>query len=330
MDRTLLASVLFADIINYSSQSVDIQISWKDFFNRSLTAALRPVKVDNRVILDTGDGAAVCFLAAPEIAVRCAIALQRDFAHALTHDKDAPRIRLGINLGPVRLMHDLNGNLNVLGDGINVGQRIMSFAGVNQILVSRSYFEVVAWISDDFKRLFHSEAVHHDKHQREHIVYSVGTAPAPATPPPPPPAVRLQPSVLEAVEHCLAKYAGPIAPHMIHEALGQITTADQLCSLLAQKAVPVSDRAVFLKRCHEALAPELWPVSMTPIPARQGFDTAFLDELKSALAQYVGPLSRVMVDRAVTRAASRDELYRLVAEGINSEKDRKAFLSSRV
>ena len=37
-------------------------------------------------------------------------------------------VRLGVNLGPVRLVKDLNGQMNIIGDGINVAQRVMSFS----------------------------------------------------------------------------------------------------------------------------------------------------------------------------------------------------------
>jgi class 3 adenylate cyclase len=43
-------------------------------------------------------------------------------------------VRMGINLGPVKLVQDINGRTNALGDGINAGQRVMSFAADNQIL----------------------------------------------------------------------------------------------------------------------------------------------------------------------------------------------------
>ena len=61
---------------------------------------------------------------------------------------------MGINLGPVRLVKDLNGQTNILGDGINVGQRVMSFADPGQLLVSRSFYEVVSRLSDEYENLF--------------------------------------------------------------------------------------------------------------------------------------------------------------------------------
>jgi hypothetical protein len=83
------------------------------------------------------------------------------------------RVRIGINLGPVKLVRDINGAPNAIGDGMNAGQRIMSFAGENQILVSQSYFEVVSRLSDDYKNLFTLKGVERDKHIREHTVYDL-------------------------------------------------------------------------------------------------------------------------------------------------------------
>jgi Tfp pilus assembly protein PilF len=68
---------------------------------------------------------------------------------------------------------DLNGSLNAIGEGINTGQRIMSFALENQILVSQAYFEVVSCLSDDYKALFQLRGVETDKHVREHTVYTL-------------------------------------------------------------------------------------------------------------------------------------------------------------
>jgi hypothetical protein len=66
--------------------------------------------------------------------------------------------------------------LNALGDGINVAQRVMSFAAPNQVLVSQSYFEVVSRMSDDYKGLFRYDSVRKDKHIREHVVYELSPA----------------------------------------------------------------------------------------------------------------------------------------------------------
>jgi hypothetical protein len=61
----------------------------------------------------------------------------------------------------------------MLGDGINVAQRVMSFSAPGQVLVSRSYYEVVSRLSDEYFKLFHYEGPRTDKHVREHEVYAV-------------------------------------------------------------------------------------------------------------------------------------------------------------
>jgi class 3 adenylate cyclase len=168
--RTLVCSVLFLDIVEYSKKPVADQLHLKQAFNQVLSAALDGVPSRDRIILDTGDGAAVTFMGDPEDALFAAMGV-RDAAGALP-------VRLGVNLGPVRLVKDLNGQMNIIGDGINVAQRVMSFSTPGQLLVSRSFYEVVSCLSRDYLKLFHHEGSRTDKHVREHEVYSVvGGAP---------------------------------------------------------------------------------------------------------------------------------------------------------
>ena len=169
--RTLVCSVLFLDIVEYSKKPVAEQLELKQAFNRALATALEQVPQRDRIILDTGDGAAVTFMGDPEDALFAALAVRNMAA-------EVP-VRLGVNLGPVRLVKDLNGQMNIIGDGINVAQRVMSFSRPGQLLVSRSFYEVVSCLSRDYLNLFRHEGSRTDKHVREHEVYSVvGGAPA--------------------------------------------------------------------------------------------------------------------------------------------------------
>ena len=165
--RTLVTSVLFLDIVGYSKKSVAEQMSVKQVFNESLAKSLKPIPGAERVILDTGDGAAVTFLGNPEDAL---------FAGLILQQSSALPVRMGINLGPVRVVKDLNGQTNILGDGINVGQRVMSFADPGQLLVSRSFYEVVSRLSDEYDNLFTHVGERKDKHVRAHEVYSVNVS----------------------------------------------------------------------------------------------------------------------------------------------------------
>ena len=170
--RTLVCSVLFLDIADYSQKPVAEQLQLKQAFNQALAVALEQVAARDRVILDTGDGAAITFMGDPEDALLASMAM-RDLSAKVP-------VRLGVNLGPVRLVKDLNGQMNIIGDGINVAQRVMSFSRPGQLLVSRSFYEVVSCLSRDYANLFRHEGSRTDKHVRAHEVYAVvGATPTP-------------------------------------------------------------------------------------------------------------------------------------------------------
>lgn len=177
-NRTFICSVLFFDIAEYSQRSVAEQIRLKERFNKVLTEAISGVPTDDRIILDTGDGAAVSFLGDPEDAMFASLSLRDAVAGQDTTGGPPLQIRVGINLGPVRLVKDINGQPNIIGDGINVAQRVMSFAEPGQILVSRSYYDVMVRLSEDYSQLFHYQGAKTDKHVREHEVYAISTAPS--------------------------------------------------------------------------------------------------------------------------------------------------------
>jgi len=169
--RTLVCSIVFLDIVEYSAKPVAEQLLLKQAFNKLLSSALENVAPRDRVVLDTGDGAGITFLGDPEDALFVAMSLR---AAARAESSGAIAVRIGINLGPVRLVKDINGQMNIIGDGINVAQRVMTFAQAGQLLVSRSFYEVVSCLSLDYASLFSYVGARTDKHVREHEVYSVG------------------------------------------------------------------------------------------------------------------------------------------------------------
>jgi class 3 adenylate cyclase len=163
--RTLVCSVLFIDIVAYSKRTVAEQFEVKRRFNGMVAGALELLKRRDRVIMDTGDGVAIVFLGDPEDALVVGVVLREHMAKL--------PMRMGINLGPVKLISDLNDQVNVIGDGINVAQRIMSFAEEGQLLVSASYHDVVSRQSAEYANLFVREGRRQDKHERGYDVFSV-------------------------------------------------------------------------------------------------------------------------------------------------------------
>lgn len=173
-NKTIMCSVLFLDIVEYSKKSVTGQISLKDRFNSYLSAAISSVPITDRIILDTGDGAAINFLGDVEDALKAALSLRESMLNEDASIDPPLLVRAGINLGPVRLVRDINGQPNIVGDGINVAQRVMGFADVGQILVSRSYYDAVSRLSPQYAGMFHFQGSRTDKHVREHEVYAIG------------------------------------------------------------------------------------------------------------------------------------------------------------
>jgi class 3 adenylate cyclase len=182
-NRTFICSVVFIDLVGYSKKPVTEQIRLKTSLTNNLSEAIKDIPVNDRIILDTGDGAAISFLGDPEdalfvtLSLREAIVRDNTAATAATTGGDASGddlVRMGINLGPVKLVKDINGHPNIIGDGINVAQRIMSFARPGQIVVSRSYYDVVSNLAGEYAKLFSYEGSRTDKHVREHEIYVVG------------------------------------------------------------------------------------------------------------------------------------------------------------
>ena len=57
--RTLVCSIVFLDIVEYSTKPVAEQLLLKQAFNKLLSTSLENVPARDRVVLDTGDGAGI-------------------------------------------------------------------------------------------------------------------------------------------------------------------------------------------------------------------------------------------------------------------------------
>jgi hypothetical protein len=82
----------------------------------------------------SGDGVALLFFADVAGPADCA----REISVKLGSDPSL-RLRMGIHSGLVQRQPDISGRENVVGEGINTAQRVMSLAGEGQILVTAQY-----------------------------------------------------------------------------------------------------------------------------------------------------------------------------------------------
>jgi hypothetical protein len=289
--RTVICSIVFMDIVGFSKTLVPDQMAMKALLNGLVRRAVADISESERIVIDTGDGVALCFMGDPEDALFVATAVN-DAVRKGAADAPTTTLRTGINLGPVKTVVDLNGQANVLGDGINVAERIMSFAGDNEILISRSYYEVVSCLNERYAKLFHYIGMKKDKHIREHQLYALGA---------------LNLSQLEAVcgpakpaAQAVAAEAAPAARAHGGEAAGEEAGAVAFGADAAGQAA-----------AEEAgLLPE-------PLLAAEA----------QRLANLIGPLAKVIVARAAQSADSREKFYQTISSAIPDRADRASFLA---
>lgn len=170
--RTWLSCVAFLDVVGFSKRTIAEQLEIKQNLDATIRDQLAGTNHDEYILLDRGDGVAVCYLGEPETAFFFAIDLRNALA-AQNGKRPAYDIRIGINLGPIKIIQDVNGDRAPVGDGINCAARVMDFAAANEILVSRSFYDVIGCQSQDYADLFSYLGMRADKHVRKFELFAV-------------------------------------------------------------------------------------------------------------------------------------------------------------
>ncbi len=282
--RNLLACVAFLDLVAWSALSVDEQVAAKGQLNELLVRVLQGVPRERYLAVCTGDGAALCFLGDPEEALDCMLLLRDLIAR---RPGGGLPLRIGLDLGPVRVVSVRNERVNVLGDGINVAQRVMSFAQSRELLVSGALHACLAPISEHRARQFRFLGQRQDKHGRVHELYTV-SAP-----------VRDSAEV-STQENDLPRTM-PLPPPL---------------SVREREAIWDSQRP-------SAGSGAAW--STPPGTGGGPFPPEVLAELDVLLSQQLGPMARVLVRQQAKRARDLGQLLESLAGHIDSTSAREQF-----
>ena len=307
-DKPFIASILFLDIVGYSKHSVEHQHDIKQHFTELLSAVIEPLPEKERIAIDTGDGAAICFLAHPEVAL-----IPMGY-----------QLCMGINIGPVRVVTDINRQRNVIGDGINAAQRVLGFATPGQILVSSAFHDIVAFLTTDHMKMFHAVGVRPDKHGREHNVYEVvegfeiqtllditdgqqevaaeaGVVDAREVPEP----AGIPEASLQAIATQYAKYVGPIANVMVQKGVSKASGAEGLCAFLGDMIDDAADRRAFRDYFFSVVGggsegagnEKQAPVEPVDTSGGQAISSAHLVTIEAMLTEQIGPIASVVIKR---------------------------------
>jgi eukaryotic-like serine/threonine-protein kinase len=136
-------------------------------------------------------------------------------------------------------------------------------------------------------------------------------------------------AVLATIERKLVRYLGPIAGVVLKSALRPGATIEALCNSLAANIPEPKER----ERFRAETLSELQRASATmtqsgtgQAPAANTFSAMELERVEKELAQYLGPIARVLVRRAAAQAHSTRELWHLVSHHIERDDERSNFL----
>ncbi len=244
--RTWLVSVLFLDIVGYSKVPVDKQMIIKQHFIACVANNVQNLDTSECIELDTGDGCAICYLGDPEKLYPVATKLRQQFANLEESPELSYAVRLGLNLGPVKVVDGISGERNCVGAGINDAQRIMDFAEANQLLVSKSYYDVVSNMSSHYAVELNSAGAHVDKHDKIHEVFALETTEStPNSPQVTLSGFELEDAIRQRLTSEYAKYVGANeAENSIQQMQSRATSVSELCQLLAN-ALGEDDRYHF-------------------------------------------------------------------------------------
>ena len=350
-NRTWLCSIVFMDIVSYTTHPLAEQIALKNRFSEIVqTTARQYFSEPDLFVVDAGDGGALCYLGDPEDMLFCA----RDLMQGFRREKNPVLpVRIGINLGPVKLHTNVAGQPNPIGDGINVAQRVMSFAGAGEVLVSRSFYEVVGCLSEEYSCLFEHIGERADKHVRKHDLYRVrgdgekdqrpqlsvvGGEPAPVSEASGAPAVAAtlpaSPCILQKeMEKMVVGYLGPVGKVLVRRVFREADSGESAIRTLAGHVPNEVERQRFVARAESLLLKmhDQFPRKPAEGPAGAGaqrsvWSDAELDSVAEHLLEYIGPMARLLVQRTAGQCRDLATLYQTLAGFIPNESQKGRFL----
>jgi eukaryotic-like serine/threonine-protein kinase len=162
-------------------------------------------------------------------------------------------------------------------------------------------------------------------------VVSSQKAPADARPGTEP---RLDADTLQALEHKLTNHVGPIARILVRTTAGRSRSIADLCSQLALTIADGAEREQFRREVDHLIRARAPAIDGAAPPAGRTtrgdrLPEYELERVQEVLAQYVGPIARVLVRRATADASSLEALWLSLSNHIDSPAERAAFLRQR-
>jgi hypothetical protein len=146
-------------------------------------------------------------------------------------------------------------------------------------------------------------------------------------------------AAIETIENDLTHFIGPVAKVVVSRAMQKATDLESLCAAVARSIPFDADRRYFLTRVN-ILGPSR-PLSIvnggkmakpSSGSAREYPDPlavdANLDEIEQSLAYHIGPITKVILKRAMAQNLAREDFCEYLATHIDGEDERRQFLAT--
>jgi eukaryotic-like serine/threonine-protein kinase len=162
----------------------------------------------------------------------------------------------------------------------------------------------------------------------------------PGTPSQPlaPRTAALDARVLAAIEAQLVPQLGPVARLVVRDAARRHTSVSALVACIAAEALDAGEREAFIA-ATKALLPaaprtapsaQVAPVTSLPVLGTTPMGSGVAEQAQRVLAQHIGPIAGLMVQRALKGATSREQFFAALADQADqadSEIDRKQLIA---
>jgi hypothetical protein len=350
--QTWLYSVVRVGIVDHHRLPAAQQVASRSWLTMLVDAATAGVLEEYRAFVKATDGIAVCIADDPEEALSAVLELRERLRAVSTPGLDPLRLRIGISLGPVRMMAGPGGRLTPTGDGLRQAEHLMELAAPGQILASRSFQDVIACLSQAHAHLFRDLGTRRDERAaREVHAYELVAPPAQnarsATAPGSAHASSPNTEIiaystgweraeLTAAAIALTPYVGGRARALVKEAAERATSVTDLYRLLVEQIPTAQARRAFCR--EQGIAEETGGSDETPFsssgaePATEalphpGLDPELLARAEDRLAAEIGPLARVLVRRHSQDHPTVEQLLARLAEELSAPRQ-QVFLEA--
>ena len=144
------ATIVFLDIVGFSNKPTAEQRTLVNSLTSEIAHELRPLLsppmgTASVLAMPTGDGMALAFTHSHKqpwdrsTVFELLLRIQK-WSHEESENHGEVSLRVGVHVGPVELLTDINGKPNICGETINYGQRIMDAGNPRQVLFSEVAF----------------------------------------------------------------------------------------------------------------------------------------------------------------------------------------------